>query len=321
MGNKQNFIKKFSIMVVLLIMIAFFGVLRTDAFLTVNNMFTVLRQSSIMGIATIGLLFVMLTGGIDLSIGSMVSFTSVLASVCIMNLGLGIVPAYCISIAAGTLIGLISGMIIVKTGIFPMIGTLALQIILQGAAYLVCGGMPVYGLPDGAKIIGQGYVGPVPIPVIIFVVIIIIAAVVLNTTYMGRHFYAVGSNTEAARLSGLNTGKIKVLTYALSGFLASLAGMIMLGRVSSGQPTAGKNMEMDCLTAAVIGGVSLNGGEGKISQVVTGVLIIGVLSNGMTIMDISEYYQLVIRGTIFLCAVCFDGIQKHWSIGKKKKVA
>ena len=142
-----------------------------------------------------------------------------------------------------------------------------------------------------------------------------------TSTYIGRHFYAIGSNEEAARLSGINTNKLKVATYAIGGFLSGLAGIIMLARISSGQPTAGKNMEMDCLTAAVIGGVSLTGGEGKISTAVCGVLIIGVLTNGMTIMNISEYYQLVIRGCIFLGAVCLDGIQKQIAGGKKVKKA
>ena len=154
-----------------------------------------------------------------------------------------------------------------------LIGTLALQIILQGVAYLICGGMPVSNLPATAKIIGQGYVGPIPFPVIIFVLVMIVATIVLNRTYIGRHFYAIGSNEEAARLSGINTAKLKVATYAIGGFLSGLAGLIMLARISSGQPTAGKNMEMDCLTAAVIGGVSLTGGEGRISTAVCGVSV------------------------------------------------
>ena len=231
-------------------------------------------------------------------------------------------PAYALGLLATTLIGLVTGIIIVKTNIFPMIGTLALQIILQGAAYLICGGMPVSNLPSSAKVVGQGYVGMIPLPVILFIVVIIIAGIVLNRTYIGRHFYAIGSNEEAARLSGINTGKLKVATYAIGGFLSGLAGLIMLARISSGQPTAGKNMEMDCLTAAVIGGVSLTGGEGRISTAVCGVLIIGVLTNGMTILNISEYYQLIIRGCIFLGAVCLDGIQKQLAGRKKvKKVA
>lgn len=321
MTKFKFFIKQYFVLVILIFLIVLLGSLSPDSFLTMSNMFTILRQSSIMGIATIGLLFVMITGGIDLSVGAVISLESVLAAVLLTKLGLGLLPAYLLGVMGSTLIGLLTGMIIVKTGIFPMIGTLALQIILQGAAYLVCGGMPVSNIPKESKVIGQGYIGPVPLPVILFIAVIIIASIVLNRTYIGRHFYAIGSNEEAARLSGIHTAKLKVCTYAIAGFLSGLAGLIMLARISSGQPTAGKNMEMDCLTAAVIGGVSLTGGEGRISTAVCGVLIIGVLTNGMTILNISEYYQLVIRGCIFLGAVCLDGIQKNLAGRNKAKKA
>lgn len=321
MDKVKNFLKQYFVLVILLFLIILFGMMSPDSFLTMSNMFTIVRQSSIMGIATVGLLFVMIAGGIDLSLSSVISLESVLAAVLLTKLGWGLIPAYMVGLVTTTIVGLLTGMVIVKTGIFPMIGTLALQIILQGLAYLICGGMPVSNLPATAKIIGQGYFGPIPFPVIIFVLVIIVATIVLNRTYIGRHFYAIGSNEEAARLSGINTAKLKVATYAIGGFLSGLAGLIMLARISSGQPTAGKNMEMDCLTAAVIGGVSLTGGEGRISTAVCGVLIIGVLSNGMTILNISEYYQLVIRGCIFLGAVCLDGIQKKLAGRKVKKVA
>lgn len=317
MDKFKNFIKQYFVLVILLFLIILFGALQPESFLTVSNLFTVVRQSSIMGIATIGLLFVMIAGGIDLSLGSVISLQSVLVAVLLTQAQMGLIPSYLAGLIVTTLIGLVTGIIIVKTNIFPMIGTLALQIILQGAAYLICGGMPVSNLPDAAKTVGQGYIGPIPLPVVLFIAVIAVAAVILNRTYIGRHFYAVGSNEEAARLSGINTAQLKVATYAIGGFLSGLAGIIMLARISSGQPTAGKNMEMDCLTAAVIGGVSLTGGEGRISTAVCGVLIIGVLTNGMTILNISEYYQLIIRGCIFLGAVCLDGIQKQLA-GKKK---
>ena len=294
MDKFKSFIKQYFVLVILIFLIILFGCLQPESFLTMSNFFTVVRQSSIMGIATIGLLFVMIAGGIDLSLGSVISLESVLAAVLLTKFGMGLFPAYALGLLATTLIGLVTGIIIVKTNIFPMIGTLALQIILQGAAYLICGGMPVSNLPSSAKVVGQGYVGMIPLPVILFIVVIIIAGIVLNRTYIGRHFYAIGSNEEAARLSGINTGKLKVSTYAIGGFL----------------------------TAAVIGGVSLTGGEGRISTAVCGVLIIGVLTNGMTILNISEYYQLIIRGCIFLGAVCLDGIQKQLAGRKKvKKVA
>lgn len=321
MNKAKSFLKQYFVLVILLFLIVLFGILSPDSFLTMSNMFTIVRQSAIMGIATIGLLFVMVAGGIDLSLSSVISLQSVLVAVLLTSFGLGLFQAYVFGLCVTTLIGMLTGAIIVKTGIFPMIGTLAMQIILQGVAYLICGGMPVSNLPASAKVIGQGYVGPIPWPVIVFVIVIIIAAVTLNRMYVGRHFYAIGSNEEAARLSGINTAKLKIATYAIGGFLSGLAGIIMLARISSGQPTAGKNYEMDCLTAAVIGGVSLTGGEGKISTAVCGVLIIGVLTNGMTILNVSEYYQLIIRGCIFLGAVCLDGIQKSLAGKTRKKAA
>lgn len=321
MEKFKNFMKQYFVVVVLIVLIILFGILSPDSFLTMSNMFTIVRQSAIMGIATIGLLFVMISGGIDLSLSAIISLQSVLVAVLLTKMSWGLLPSYAAGLLVTTVFGLVTGTIIVKTGIFPMIGTLALQIILQGAAYLVCGGMPVSGLPSSAKVIGQGYISVVPIPVIVFALVILIATIVLNRTYIGRHFYAIGSNEEAARLSGINTAKLKVATYAVSGFLSGLAGIIMLARISSGQPTAGKNIEMDCLTAAVIGGVSLMGGEGRISTAVCGVLIMGVLTNGMTILNVSEYYQLVIRGGIFLGAVCLDGIQKQLAGRKKVKKA
>lgn len=164
MDKLKSFIKQYFVLVILIVLIILFGCLRPESFLTMSNMFTVIRQSSIMGIATIGLLFVMVAGGIDLSLGSVISVESVLVAVLLTKFGWGLLPAYLCGLAGGTLVGLVTGAIIVKTGIFPMIGTLALQIILQGIAYLVCGGMPVSNLPLNAKMIGQGYIGPIPIP-------------------------------------------------------------------------------------------------------------------------------------------------------------
>lgn len=240
MVKGKNFLKQYFVLVILAFLIILFGCLEPASFLTMSNMFTIVRQSSIMGVATIGLLFVMIAGGIDLSVGSVISLESVLAAVLLTKMGWGLLPAYIFGVLGSTFVGLVTGAIIVKTNIFPMIGTLALQIILQGIAYLVCGGMPVSNLPAGAKFIGQGYLGPIPVPVIIFIIVIILAALVLNRTYIGRHFYAIGSNEEAARLSGINTNKLKIATYAIGGFLSGLAGLIMLARISSGQPTAGK---------------------------------------------------------------------------------
>ena len=321
MKSFKNFSKQYFIVYILIILVAFFGIMKPSAFFTGQNFLTILRQSSIMGIASIGMVFVLIAGGIDLGISSLLSMGCIMAAAFMANQHMPLIAAYIFAIVLTTAIDLVTGFIIVKTGIFAMIGTLAMQIILQGVAYLICGGMPIYDISPYATVIAQGKVGFIPVPIIIFAVVILLAALVLNRTYIGRHFYAVGSNAEAARLSGINTQKLQIISYGISGFLAGLAGIIMLGRINSGQPTAGKNMEMDALTAVVLSGVSLAGGEGKISKAVCGVVIIGVLTNGMTILNISEYYQQVIRGAILLIAVCADGIQKIISSKNKRKAA
>ena len=191
-----------------------------------------------------------------------------------------------------------------------MIGTLATQMIFRGLGFIVCDGASVYHLPEEFKIFGQGYVGPIPVPVLIMVIILAIFAFILGRTYIGRYFYAVGSNAEATRLCGLNTQKIQILAYMLCGFLSAIGGIIMTSRVNSGQPKAGDGYEMDVLTACVVGGISINGGEGKIRHIVVGVLIIGILSNGLTIIGVSEYWQQVAKGLILAAAVAFDAVQK-----------
>jgi ribose/xylose/arabinose/galactoside ABC-type transport system permease subunit len=226
--------------------------------------------------------------------------------------------AYFIGLLLTTFVGFINGFLITFTKIAPLIATLAMQIILSGTSFIICGGMPVYGLPNSIKAFAQGYVaGVVPIPVITMLVVVLLGAFILNRTYPGRYIRAIGSNEEAARLSGVNVRFYRVLVYTICGFLAGLAGLILLGRVSSGQPSAGKGFEMDVLTAIVLGGVSVMGGSGKVSGAFLGVMIIGILSNGMSIMAINDYYQLVIKGIVLLFAVILDSL-KFLSVKKKK---
>jgi ribose transport system permease protein len=192
----------------------------------------------------------------------------------------------------------------------PLIVTLCSMTILEGLAYIASKGIPIFGFPESFAVIGQGYVGVVPIPVIIMIVILGIGFFILNFTYFGRYFYAVGGNEEASLLSGINVKMVKYLAYTLSGLFAGIAGIVMLSRTNSGQPLAGKGFEFDVLTAAVLGGVSVNGGYGKISNVVAGVFIIGVLSNGMVLLNISQYVQMVTKGLVLFAAVAFDCMQK-----------
>ncbi|MCK9169884.1 MAG: ABC transporter permease [Treponema sp.] len=303
-------IRKYAMFLVLLILVVFFS-LTTDAFLNPENLFNVARQVSMLGIASVGMTFVLLLGGIDLSIGSMITLVNIVAAWLMVNAKINPVVACLIALIMSTGLGFFNGLVIAKIRIPPLIVTLSMMTILEGFAYIICKGIPIFGFPKEFAIIGQGYIGPIPIPVIIMVVILLIGAVILNNTYFGRYFYAVGGNAEAAKLSGINVDGIQCLVYALSGLFAGIAGIVMLSRTNSGQALAGKGFEFECLTAVVLGGVSANGGFGRISNVVAGVLIIGVLSNGMVLLNVSQYVQMVTKGTLILLAVGFDCIQRY----------
>ncbi|MBM7622611.1 ABC transporter permease [Sporohalobacter salinus] len=305
-----NKVRKYGIFVALLALIIFFTI-SSDAFFTFGNLINITRQISMLGIAAVGMAFVLLLGGIDLSIGSQVSLVNIIAAWLMAKAGMNPVFAIVISLSVSTFYGFMNGWIIANIKMPPLIVTLAGMTILQGAAYIISDGVPIFGFPESFSVIGQGYVGFIPVPVIIMVVIMLIGSFILNKTYFGRYFYAVGDNEEASELSGINVKKVKYLVYTLSGLFAGIAGIVMLSRTNSGQAIAGKGFELDVLTAVVLGGVSITGGYGKIFHVVAGVLIMGVLSNGMVLINVSEYYQLVIKGLVLLLAVGFDSYQKH----------
>lgn len=274
-------------------------------FLTTSNLINILRQVSISGICAVGMTFVMLTGGIDLSIGAILGVSGVLTAMMMLH-GVHPVLASLISIVMGVVIGAFIGALIHYIEIPPMIATLGAQTSLRGLAYLVTGGTPVFGFNESYSVIGQGYVGFIPIPVIILVIVYAVGIFILSRTRFSRYVYGIGGNEEVARLSGIKVANVKIAVYAISGFCSALAGLVMLGRVNSGQPRAGESYEMDVITAVVLGGVSLTGGVGKLSHVTIGVLIIGVLTNGMTMMALDDYWQRVVKGIILLFAVGFD---------------
>ncbi|MCB6203238.1 ABC transporter permease [Extibacter muris] len=315
--NTKDVLRKSAVLIVLLILIIVFSNM-SPQFRTMGNLITILRQISMLGVVSVGMTIVLISGGIDLSVGSQLSIVGVVTAMGYAKWGMP--PAACIlmGLAVGSFIGFFNGFVITKTGMPPMIATLAMQIMIRGLGFIICDGASVYGLPGSFKLFGQGYIGPFPIPVLIMAVILFLSAFMLNRTYIGRYFYAVGSNEEATRLSGLNTNRIKMLSYAICGFLSAVAGIIMMSRVNSGQPKAGDGFEMDVLTACVVGGVSISGGEGRTSHILVGALIMGVLSNGLVIVGVSEYWQQVAKGAVLLFAVGLDSVQR---IGLKKKKA
>lgn len=303
-------LKKYGIFIVLLLLIIIFSV-GSEAFLVPSNLFNVARQISMLGISSVGMAFVLLLGGIDLSIGSVITLVNIVAAWLMVKGHMDPVSAALIALAMSTTIGFINGWIIANIKMPPLIVTLCSMTILEGVAYIICGGLPIFGFPKSFTVLGQGYIGLIPIPVIIMIIIFIIGSFILNKTFFGRYFYAVGGNEEAANLSGINVKRVKYLVYTLSGLFAGIAGIVLLSRTNSGQALAGKGFEFDVLTAVVLGGVSVNGGSGKISNVVAGVLIIGVLSNGLILLNVSQYVQMVTKGLVLLLAVAFDCIQKN----------
>lgn len=309
MNKAIDIIRSRAIYAFLIIMVIFFTIMNGN-FMTANNLLNVVKQVSIYGIASVGMTYVILLGGIDLSIGSLISFVNIAAAYFMVNMnwnpGLAIISALIIS----TLIGFANGWIIAEIKMPPLIVTFASQTIFAGLAYIICNGRPISRFDTSFLKIGQGYIGVVPIPIVIMIVCFAVGAFILTKTYFGRYFYALGGNEEAAALSGINIKRVKYLVYALSGLFAGIAGIVMLSRANTGQPNAGLGYEFDVITCVVLGGVSVNGGSGKISNVIAGVLIIGVLSNGMILMDVSSYMQMVIKGIILLLAVGSDCIQQ-----------
>lgn len=307
--KKRFSFSKIFVYLVLVVIILFFTV-TTDTFLTSKNILNICRQISMIGICSVGMTMVLLTGGIDISVGSIIALVGVAAAKLIGEAGMAIFPAMLIGVAAGALCGLINGIMVAKFDVPALITTLAMQTMARGAAYILTSGIPIYGLPEEIKTLGQGYFFKIPIPVIIMALIFLFGWWLLEQTRFGRYTYAIGGNQEVARLSGINVLKMKIFIYTLSGLFAGLSGVIMLSRINSGQPATSSGFEMDVITGAVLGGISVAGGEGKLVNVIAGVLIMGMLSNGMTLMNLDEYWQWVVKGIVLLLAVTFDNMQR-----------
>lgn len=308
--NFSKLIRQYMIIVIFIALVIGFSIM-SPAFSTLNNVMNIVRQISMMSIVTVGFTFVLIGGGLDLSVGSQIAIMDIIVCSMIVNMGVNPILAIVIGIAMTTLIGAFNGYVITKTGIPPLIATLAMQTALRGATFIISKGYPIYGIPDYMKVIGQGNLfGVFPVPGLIMIAAIAFGIILLNKTYVGRHFYALGSNTEAARLAGINVHFTRTLTYALLGFLTGIAGVVMLCRTGSGQPNIATGFEMNVLTAAVLGGVSVNGGKGNVPGAIIGAAIIGVLNNGMSIIGANDYWQQVITGIVLFAVVVFDSLSR-----------
>lgn len=310
MKTVRNWMKQNIIMFAFIALFIIFSFL-SPVFLRVENLLNITRQISFRGIAAVGMMFVIITGGIDLSIGSTVQMMNVICPLLMVEYGVnaGLSVSVCLIIAV--LIGLINGVLIAKLGIPPMIVTMASMNALNGAAFLISGGQPVFGFKDSFAVMGQGYLGSIPIPTLIMLAMFLIGAFVLNKTTFGRDLYAIGGNEEAARLCGVNVTRVKIAAYVFDSLFACVAGILMLSRLMSGTPNTGKGFEFEVITAVVLGGVSVSGGVGRVFSVVFGVFIIGVLNNGLTLIGLNTYWQYVLNGIVLVIAVGADYASKR----------
>lgn len=280
-------------------------------FLTVSNIFNVLRQISMVGIVSIGMTFVIITGGIDLSVGSILALSGVITAISI-NGGINLYLAIIIGIVAGSLCGFLTGILIAsKINMPPFIATLAMMSMARGASLVLTSGRPIYGLPKQFGLIAGGNVFGVPFPVIIMLLMYIIGYLSLTYVRQGMYYYSVGGNEDASRLAGVNTKRIKLSAYVISGLTAAIAGMIMTSRLISIEPMAGQGYELDAIAAVVIGGTSLKGGEGSLIGTLIGAVIIGVLRNGLNLLNISAYWQQFAVGFVIASVVSISGFKKE----------
>ena len=275
-------------------------------FLTIPNLLNIVRQVSIIAIISFGMTMVILTGGIDLSVGSMLAFSGAITAGMIVNSGLNVFLAILIGLAAGTALGLFNGIAVAKAKLPAFIVTLAMMTVARGFTLIYTNGRPISGFNETFRFFGAGYLGRIPIPVVIMFLLLIVIFVLLKKTPLGRYIYAIGGNEKATKLSGINTDKIKIAVYGLNGFLAAVSGIILTSRLNSAQPMAGEGYELDAIAAVVLGGTSLSGGSGTVIGTIVGALIIAVLNNGLNLLNVSSFYQLVAKGAVILLAVFLD---------------
>jgi ribose transport system permease protein len=304
----KTIISEFGITLALLAEIALFSSL-SPYFFTADNILNVTLQTSITAIIAAGMTFVILTAGIDLSVGAMVAFSGVIAtSVLKLDLPFAIsFPlAVLIALSIGIFSGSIAGLFATRFNITPFIVTLSLMTIWRGASYMYTDGRPIWGFPDEFSFLGSGRVFGIPIPTIIMICVYIVAYAILKHTKFGRYVYAVGGNKEAARLAGINVNRTLLSVYIISGVLSAISGILLASRMNSGQPNAGLMYEMDVIAAVVVGGTSLFGGRGTIVGTFLGAMLIGVLRNGLNLLNVGSYVQMVVLGVVILLAVLLD---------------
>jgi ribose/xylose/arabinose/galactoside ABC-type transport system permease subunit len=310
-GDQAGAILKKNVPFVILVLLVILFSFIAPNFMTFGNLRTLIRQISFAGISAVGLMFVMISGGIDLSIGSQIVFSNVLLAIMMVDWKLPPAVAIPLILLVGTGLGAINGILCIKLKIHPLIITLGTSAIFKGMGYIINQSRNIMGFPDSFRWFGQGYVWGIPVPVIVMIIVALIGSFILTKTYFGRQIFALGGNEEAARLAGVNLDRMKVFLFMICGFISSITTVLLLSRVFAGQTITGQGLEFDCLTAALLGGVSFKGGEGNVFGLMVGMLIIGVLNNAMQLATFPDFSQTVVKGAVLLIAVAFDVYQKN----------
>lgn len=322
MLQKNNYMKNFtsflldkgSAVIGLILLFVLMSILSSD-FLTVDNLLNVFRQSAVLMIMAVAMTFVIITGGIDLSVGSQIAVSGVVVAGLIAS-GVPVPLAVLFTVMIGGLIGMGVGSAISFQKIPPFIVTLAMLTILSGVAFVYTKGTPIVINSSEFRFLGRGYLGIIPFPIIIMIIVVVLGHIVLTHTRFGRYVYAIGDNEETARLCGINVRFVKIGVYVLSGAVTALAGVLLASRLSTGSPNSGTGTELDAIAAVVLGGTNLFGGEGKITGTIMGVLIIAFLNNGLNLLNVSSYNQMLIKGMVILLAVWLSTMKARKGMSK-----
>ncbi|WP_248928398.1 ABC transporter permease [Paenibacillus hamazuiensis] len=302
----KELLNRYGMLLILIALVILMSSL-APTFFTSGNLLNIIRQMSVVGIVAIGVTMIIIATGIDLSSGSVIALVSVVVASMSHPGGYPLALAILVGLGLGALTGFINGFIIAKGKIAPFIVTLGMMTAARGAALLFTDGRPIGNLSAAFKFIGQGNVLGIPVPILIFLLVAVVSYILLNKTKFGKYVYAIGGNEQAALIAGVNVTKYKIILYSYAGLLSGIAGIMLTSRIASGQPTSGLMYEMDAITAAVIGGASLtSGGIGTIGGTVIGALIIGVMNNGLDLLNVSSYWQQILKGVIITVAVLID---------------
>ncbi|MDN4073889.1 ABC transporter permease [Fictibacillus terranigra] len=307
----KNILSKFAPLIGLVLLVVVLTVL-SDRFLTVNNVMNIARQSSINSLLAIGMLLPILTAGIDLSVGSVLAISVMLMGVTTVNMGSNPFIGILVCLGVGSGFGWFNGILLTKLRLpHPFISTLGTMNIARGIALIITAAAPIAGFPYMIQFMGREFVGPIPVSFILVIAVYVIFHIFLTRTQTGRYIYAIGGNPEAARLSGINVDRVLIIVYTISGLMAGLAGLVMVGRVNSAFPLAGLSYELDAIAAVIIGGASFLGGVGTVWGTLIGALIIAVLRNGLNLLNVSADFQMTIIGAVIIAAVYVDVLRQR----------